>query len=507
MKQHSEWLQDVIDGGLVICVALITFAVAAAIGPRPQPLFHDEFSYLLAADTFARGRLANPIPPAWEHFESFQVLLQPSYASKYPPGQGMALALGLMLTGDALIGVWLAGAAASLGAWWLVRAIGSRKSALASGLLVATHPLIMEWSRCYWGGTIAMAGGCLLLGGALRWIHRPSIGAGLTTGLGLAVLANSRPFEGAMVSMAIGVVLVFRLASMGRWREQLPAAATMLAVLGACATWLGAYNHAVTGNAINFPYVEYERQYAVTPALMFLPAPREPVFRVPVMREYYTDWERPQYLRHRSWSTLPAVLAEKLWKYAQALFRSPLLALVMLAGLWTGRRSWAGRMVIAACVAGILAGISGLWAHSHYLAPAMGALVILAIFGVRAMGAWSNVAAGVVIATQVAATAWWLVQLSRHGDDGFQYRRAELIEELKSLGGRHLVLVRNDPGAWIHMDWVYNGADPASEVVLFGRDLGAERNGALLRAYPGRELWGVTIGRDGAQVRRLGRAP
>src|SRR5450631_2562875 len=67
---------------LVVGLAgLLLRFVVLPLQPAPLPFVPDDFSFLLAADTFIHGRLANPTPPMWVHFESIHIDMIPTYMS------------------------------------------------------------------------------------------------------------------------------------------------------------------------------------------------------------------------------------------------------------------------------------------------------------------------------------------------------------------------------------------------------------------------------------------
>src|ERR1700681_3018307 len=140
-------------------IGLLTFGgnfLLSAYRGRPIPYIHDEFSYLLAADTFAHGRVTNPTHPMWEHFETFHVLQQPTYMSKYPPAQGFFMAVGQVLFGHPIYGVWLSAALMCMAICWMLYAWLPPYWAIIGGLIsVLRFGMFTYWTQSYWGGTVA----------------------------------------------------------------------------------------------------------------------------------------------------------------------------------------------------------------------------------------------------------------------------------------------------------------------------------------------------------------
>jgi hypothetical protein len=485
----------------VAAVSLALNGAVAALAGIPRPAVHDEFSYLLAADTFAHGRLTNPPHPLWPHFESIHIIQQPSYQSKYPPGQGLALAAGQVLTRQPIAGVWLSTALAAAAVGWMLLARVPLPWAALGGLLAAMHPLVLRWSQSYFGGALAVLGGALLVGGAERIVRRAGPGAGLAAGAGIALLAATRPYEGFVLTLLVLTRLAWsmRRAAESR-RAALRAGLLMAAVVAPALAGLAYYNQRVTGDALTPPYVVHARQY-LSAALFVWQRPGPPkAYRHEAMRAFHLGWELSS---SRGQGTPPGFAkasARKLGALAARYTLKGALAVLLIGLVRVARadRAVAGDLLVLVLFTAAL--LLPRWTFPHYAAPAFGLFILLLATGARALWSWRWRAwpAGRALVLAVAllhagAIARAAVIEVRRPPGVWTAERARVVAAVRAAAPRSLVIVRYGPRKDVHVEWVYNDADIDASPIVWARAMTPGEDRALLDYYRDRKVWTLTV--------------
>jgi hypothetical protein len=504
---------------LIVGLVAVTARIAVLpILPVPQPGVADEYSFLLGAETFAHGRVTNPTPRMWIHFETLHTIVKPTYMSMYPPAQGLFLAAGLVLAGTAFVGVLLSVGLMCAAICWMLQGWFSPGWALLGGLLAVVRLDVFNyWANSYWGGAVAALGGALALGALPRILKHAQIGDALWMGAGLILLANSRPYAGLIFSLPLAVALFLWLwknktLPLGKKIGRVVVPLTLVLTIAGAA--MGYYFWRVTGSPFKMPEEVFRDTYAVAPYFLWQSPRPVPVYHNAALRHFFLHGDLPFYEESRTLVGLVGVEFGRcldFWLF----YLGPALTLPLLllpASLPLGFR-WSTmtrptRFLILASVVSTAGIAVEAFFFPHYAAPMTGLVLALVILAMRQLRGWRwhDRPVGRFVTRAVPAVCLLMLALraaavplhipitptwppSAYNSVPVHSPLVQFERKLDSYPGKHLVIVVFSPDQKSNAGFVHNSADIEQSRIIWAWDMGAKKNEELIRYYKNRDVW------------------
>lgn len=464
-------------------IAVLALVAAASrtslVGDPHPPWYTDDFGYALTADTFVHGRITNPPHPMRDSFMSLYVLQTPTYNSMYQAGPGLLVAAGQVLFHRRVVALWIASAAAACASCWAVEAAVPFAIAWLAGLLMAIHPVMLDWTSHYHGAPLIAFGGALTIGGALRLRKQPARLPQIAMGAGMAILANMRPYEGFVIAV-IALLLAWRFVPL----------AMGIALFGLAVT--AYYDRAVTGNALLLPYSAYNARYLSAPNFIWQgPYPKreyptaEMEKRYRIFRHYY---ERSRNLKD-FFSSARGRIREMLTTAIPTVpHESPANSLRLIAGLPLAFAFLRKRAIVMALLAFAVAMlVITWWPQTHYFAAAVALFASVYASGVSDMiDRRLCVLAYLAISVSFLLAIWASIAVVT-GPRPEKVARVAVTEALSGRPGGHLVIVDSDCE-----DLTFNAADVDASKIVWANATSDPRR--LFDYYREREVWRIACG-------------
>jgi hypothetical protein len=325
--------------------------------------------------------------------------------------------------------------------------------------------------------------------------------------LGIAILANSRPYEGILLCGPVAACLLWWAATKAPQGafillRRAIAPATLLFVVAGMMAW---YNYRVFGDPLTLPYQVNRATYASAPVFLWQRARPEPVYRYKVMRDFYTNWELADF---RYAQTPAGFLHGSIKKLATVVLF--FFGIVLLPPLIMLPRVLRDRQVRFLLAAGAVfgAGLSmNAWLFPHYVAPFACALYVILLQAMRHLRVWrpGSRPVGLALVRFMPIACLILAGLRLYagplhlsiprsppmwyGTEPFGLPRARIQADLESYPGPQLVIVRYAPDHAPFDDWVYNAADIDRSKVVWAREMENRNSLPLLNYFRDRTAW------------------
>jgi hypothetical protein len=516
---------DTIERGLArladhrwVCALIVfTFPIALRLlilsaDPPPSPAIHDEYAYLLQADTFASGRLTNPQPPSPSQLESIYILATPTYESEYQVAQASFLGFGQRFLSSPWAGVLLSvGVFCAITYWALMGWVPSVWAFIGALLIGIEIGVLSYWTNSYWGGFVPGIGGALALGGLARLVTAARATDALLSALGLMILLNSRPVEGALLFIVAAAFLAFRLLTnrLG-WRVfSLRIVGPALLVFLPALAWMGFYDARVTGKATEVPYFLYRARYSIPQGFYWQPLKYA---NRPMPADIEVEY-KAQTKQHQHGGSIGGLVratvgkVRRFWDFYVGVVLT--IALVGLPFIWRQHNM----SIVAASLFAVLVldNLTFFAYFPHYSAAVATVIFLVIIQCLRVLRGWGPrglflsralplaccVSLGIATAGRLAEShlpssakviaKLWDSQYEpvlRGSRDAFESR-------LQHTPGKHLVLIHYNAAHHNNDNsWTFNSANLASAKIVWARQSDdAAANLQLIRAFKDRRVW------------------
>ncbi len=530
-------------------VITLTFAVAGFALPAlygyifgfPVAHVQDELSYTVAADTYANGRITNPTPAHFEHFETSHVIMEPSYISKYPPLQGIFMAVGQIVFGHQIFGVWLSCALFAAALFWMLSVWTTREWAILGTIaMIALLGINSYWAQSFWGGMIAAAGGALFFGGFRQIFRKLSVGSTVLMTLGGVMLVNSRPFEGTLtmiLSLFVLLVWVFRDKENAFSKKLTQLILPGLIVGGIALSAMFYQYYRVTGNPFKMPYSVHHEQYYPTPLFSFQefnPNANKGNARIRYIYDIYT---MPPILGSMLEAGLPdSTVLRSVYGFfylngATPFFLfSPLLILFFFISVPLALKDDKWFYLLAATIlfTFVCMAFGVWWDQHHYAAPLTSCFFVFLTQGFRKFYESGKDSQKRLI----LATFFILIAGSFVYQDFYSYKQPRMVkdfstsrallensladntkinieipyratffkDELEKIveknSDRYIAIVSYEAKYDFHDEIVFNKGDIENAKLIWAHDLGPEKNKSLLEHYTNRKVLRVKLAAD-----------